>query len=180
MQKVDAQVYSDAWTYEEFMQLPEDRKKHELIKRELVVSPSPEYKHQKILTRLLNQMFAYAEKRNGEVVPAPMDVRLDEDLVVQPDIIYISEKNRDIIKDRVDGSPDLIAEILSKSSTLYDRRRKKKIYEEYAIEEYLIVSPEDKTIDYFRLKDKKYAFVGKFKDRLTVLDGLEIDIKAIF
>jgi hypothetical protein len=32
------------------------------------------------------------------VVVAPMDVRLDEDNVVQPDLIYISEQNFGIIR----------------------------------------------------------------------------------
>ena len=51
----------------------------------------------------------------GEVLPAPMDVVLDyaNALVVQPDLLFVSNDRREIITDRVYGAPDMVVEVLS-------------------------------------------------------------------
>jgi Uma2 family endonuclease len=63
----------------------------------------------------------------------PMDVKLDEGNVLQPDILYITGERKEIIKDRVEGAPDLVIEILSPSNAYYDLRQKKNIYEKYGV-----------------------------------------------
>lgn len=55
---------------------------------------------------------------------APIDVALDDDLVLQPDIVFIKEENKDIIdKNAIKGIPDLIVEIVSPSSTILFKDR---------------------------------------------------------
>jgi len=53
-------------------------------------------------------------------------VVLSNEDVVQPDIIFISKENQQIItQDNIKGSPDLLIEIISKSSAQRDRIIKK-------------------------------------------------------
>ena len=54
------------------------------------------------------------------------------------------------------GAPDLIIEILSPSTSQFDFKEKKFIYEEYGVQEYFIVDPNTKMVDSFFLKGKKY------------------------
>jgi Uma2 family endonuclease len=53
--------------------------------------------------------------RLGHVLLAPVDVVLDEAraLVVQPDLMFISNEREWIVEDYVRGAPDLIVEVLS-------------------------------------------------------------------
>ncbi|MHB1645174.1 MAG: Uma2 family endonuclease [bacterium] len=58
----------------------------------------------------------------------------------QPDIIFISNENKDIIKKKgVDVPPDLVIEILSPSNEYYDIKIKKEVYEKSGVLEYIII-----------------------------------------
>jgi Uma2 family endonuclease len=76
---------------------------------------------------------------------------------VQPDILFISNKNKKILKDDgyVHGAPDLIIEILSVNEDR-DRKLKKDIYEKAGVNEYFIVDQKTKMTEAFSLKGKKY------------------------
>jgi Uma2 family endonuclease len=56
-------------------------------------------------------------RRLGEVWLSPLDVVLDapKALVVQPDLMFISNERSAIVSDRVRGAPDLMVEVLSPS-----------------------------------------------------------------
>lgn len=116
----------------------------ELIDGILYMSPSPVDKHQRIITRLISQIFSYCEQHNlGEVFTAPFDVYLDEHAnAVQPDILFIAKANLSIIQGHVHGVPDLIIEILSEGNPTHDTKRKKDLYEKFRVKEYWIIDPE--------------------------------------
>lgn len=123
----------------------------ELINGILYMSPSPFEKHQRIITRLISQIYAYTEKFDlGEVFTAPFDVYLDEHSnAVQPDILFIAKANLSIIQGHVHGVPDLIIEILSAGNPAHDTKRKKELYEKFGVREYWIIDPEtEQTIGY--------------------------------
>lgn len=61
------------------------------------MAPAPSFKHQEVITRLVRLISNYLyEKGIGKVVASPVDVVLRNDMVLQPDIIYISNKNMGI------------------------------------------------------------------------------------
>ncbi len=131
----------------------------ELINGILYMSPSPVEKHQRIITRLISQIYAFIEKYDlGEVFTAPFDVYLDADAnAVQPDILFIAKENLSIIQGHVYGVPDLIIEILSEGNPTHDTKRKKELYEKFGVKEYWIIDPETK-------QTTGYSFVkGAFK-----------------
>ena len=85
---------------------------------------------------------------------APLDVTLDEYTAVQPDILFVSGQQKDIVKDvRIDGAPFLVAEILSETSRSKDRLRKRRIYQEAGIQHYWLVDPCERTIECLALRD---------------------------
>jgi Uma2 family endonuclease len=73
-----------------------------------------------------------------------MDVVLDHDrdLVVQPDVMFISRERAAIMRDVVRGAPDLVVEVASRGSYLYDRDDKVRWYGEAGVRECWLVNPD--------------------------------------
>ncbi len=71
-------------TYQDLLSTPDDGRRYELIGGEIVASPSPLLKHQR-LSGLLFALFLAIERRGlGFVFVAPTDVRLSANDVVVP------------------------------------------------------------------------------------------------
>lgn len=144
----------------------------QLIENNLVMSPAPNYKHQDILNIINNKIFNFVnEHKMGKVQIASLDVYLDDKNVFQPDIIFISNENMDIIrKNGLYGAPDLIIELLSPSTAKYDRNEKKDVYERSGVKEYWIVDPEGKEVEGYILEKglygKQITDRGKIPSRL--------------
>ena len=112
------------------------------------------------------------------------DILFSEEDIVQPDIIFVSNKNKKIItKDNIKGAPDLLVEILSPSTSKRDIGIKKKLYARHGVREYWIVDPERETVDVFRLKGREFESKRYgVQDCLScsVIKYLTIEAKEIF
>ena len=159
----------------------------QLINYDLIMSPSPAPLHQRISFELTVQIgiFFKATNNKGFAVSAPMDVYFDDGNVFQPDIIYIAEERKaEIVKDRIEGAPDLVVEILSPSNGYYDLRQKKDLYEKYGVKEYIIIDPIQQNAEIYVLKEAWYVLDQKvnYPDTFhsTVLQGFSVDLKQLF
>lgn len=175
------------FTYEDYKNLPEsETKRYELIEGELIMVPSPTFAHQDISANLAFALAKFVrEHKLGKVLNAPLDVVLDDENVVQPDIIFISQTRSHIIhKEAIKGAPDLVIEILSPSTGERDRTVKKKLYARAGVMEYWLVDPESKTIEVLKLGEAGFERVALYKEDeiLTslVLSGLHITLSEIF
>ncbi len=141
-----------------FRMLPEGTRA-EVINNVLYMSPSPIFNHQKLISTLFLKLGNHIEEKAlGELIVSPFDVYLEEHIsAVQPDLLFISNKNKGILKDDgyAHGAPDLVIEILSKNEER-DRTLKKDLYEKAGVKEYFIVDPKTKMTEAFVLKGKKY------------------------
>ena len=146
-------------TYEEFRQLPNDGKRYELIHGEVHLTPSASTRHQLILLNLSSSLAPYMKKaRLGVLAFAPLDVRLNPDTALQPDLMFISAKRAEIIQENfIAGAPDLAVEILSKSTAAHDRATKLPLYAEAGAGEIWFIDPQVKTVEVLRLQGKKYV-----------------------
>jgi Uma2 family endonuclease len=100
----------------EYLQTPETVLPRELAYGVLRVADSPVVRHQRVVRDLTIALTAFVRAaRVGEILPAPMDVILDHDanLVVQPDLLFVSAERSEIVGDRICGAPDLVVEVLS-------------------------------------------------------------------
>ncbi|HEY2584097.1 MAG TPA: Uma2 family endonuclease [Mucilaginibacter sp.] len=174
------------YTVEDYMLL-EEGAPFQLINYDLIMSPSPLPIHQQILFELSEIIVLYNIKigRKGQWMYAAMDVKFDEGNVLQPDILYIKEDRKaELIKDRVEGAPDLVIEILSPSNAYYDLRQKKDIYEKYGVKEYIIIDPIAKNADLYVLKDGAYYLHQKAQNNESLnsvlLDGFNIELSQLF
>ena len=173
------------YTYADYLETPDDER-YELIEGELFMTPSPVTRHQRISKKILIALDTYVTNNDlGEVFDAPLDVYLDNENVVQPDILFISKERLNIIGEKnIQGAPDLVIEIISESSAYRDLVQKKKLYARFGVKEYWIVLPEESSVEVYGLKDKVFMLhksCGK-DDTLKspLLQKLKIELKKIF
>ena len=172
------------FTYSDYVQLPDDGKRHEIIDGEHSVTPSPATRHQRISGHLyfqLNQAIHLAGL--GDVLSAPTDVVLSDTDIVVPDLLVVLAANRKIItKKNVQGAPDLIVEITAPSTGARDREEKCHVYEKHGVPEYWVVLAEDDAVEKFCLAGDVYANRGLFHDRvdLDVLEGVSVDLTRLW
>jgi Uma2 family endonuclease len=103
---------------------------------------------------------------------------------VQPDLLFISKEHLSIVKeDLIAGAPDLIAEILSPSNWIVDRRDKFGLYAEAGVKEYWIIDLDSQTVEVFTLQAGAYALAGRYgvgeTARSALLAGFEIPVDRI-
>ena len=183
---VKYQTTKKPFTYQDYLQLPDDGKRYEVINGELIMAPSPITIHQMINMSLSARLFNYVKENElGTILTAPLDVVLNETNVYQPDIIFISRERKEIITEKnISGAPDLVIEILSPSTAYYDLFDKKEQYEKFGVKEYWIVDPMRQWIEVYQLKEGKFNLVQKLqkqgKLRSELLKGLTIDLQEIF
>ena len=117
------EVHSNQLTYEDYLVLPDDGKRHEIIEGDHSVTPAPKTKHQKVSFNLTVAIGSFVKQRDlGMVLAAPCDVILSDENVVQPDLLFVSTARASIVtEDNIRGAPDLS----SKSSLRRPAKRTK-------------------------------------------------------
>ena len=171
-------------TAEEFFRIHPEESRIELIDGEVYEMPAPNVNHQRVLFYLSRSIHEHlsASKVKGEVFIAPVDVVFSEEIVLQPDIVYVSDLSK--VKDRIYGVPDLVVEVASPSTLKRDITDKMKIYERYGVKEYWIVFSSEKTIVVYQLTENGYepfsSAIEKGKVRSKVLEGFEINLEEVF
>jgi Uma2 family endonuclease len=184
-------VLAKKLTYQEFRQMDfddDDSAWYELINGEIVKKQSPSLRHQIISGNIEFALRVYADKTNfGRMLHAPLDVVLDDGNAYHPDVFFV-KKERAFILDNPDeivmGAPDLVVEILSKSTALYDKGIKKDIYETYGVREYWLVDPRTNTIELYAYTEQRYRLVALLEAtdvlKSVELEGFELNLEEVF
>ena len=175
-----AKKINEKYTYQDYLNWPEDERWEIIEGIAYNMSPAPKIKHQRISGKLFLGINNSMEKKNikgCEIFSAPTDVVLDEYNVVQPDIFIVCDKNK-ITEDNIQGAPELIIEIVSKTTAYKDTKIKKDLYEKFGVKEYILIYPELEIAERFLLKDGKYSSPERFNwDEVLKLKAFEIEIK---
>ena len=156
-------------TIKDYQQLPEGSQ-YQLIDGEIITLPSPSVKHQKLVGHLYRKISDIVEKNDlGTLLLSPMDVYLDDENVVQPDLLFVSKANEVIIQENgIHGAPDAVIEIMFPDPIYYYHFKKRKLYEKHGVQEYWLIDPEDnEVIGYHRNKEGKLAETFRETDILT-------------
>jgi len=142
-----------------------------------MMSPAPTWRHQGIIGELLRQMQPFFHGKKCQIGLSPLDVRLSEEDVVQPDLLVICDPNQ-IKRTHVEGAPTLVIEILSPSSASRDRLLKLNLYARAGVKEYWIVTPYPSLVEVFVLEGGRYVVHHVFgnEDTLTSPTFLELKI----
>ena len=123
--------------------LPDDGQRYELAYGELLVTPAPGRRHERVLMRLADEVFAYLRTaRVGELYISHGVVSWSEDSYFLPDLLVVPAG--EARTDRWDEvqHPLLIVEVLSPSSARHDRVQKRRRFQEAGVPLYWIVDPD--------------------------------------
>jgi len=172
------------YTVDDYLALPDDVRV-ELIDGVFFYMDAPSFLHQTLVMEFTLRLHDFVRNGKGQcrVCPSPVDVQLDNDnrTMVQPDIIVVCD--RDKIRRRVHGAPDLCIEILSRSSKDKDRRIKHYKYARAGVREYWIVDPFAKSVVVYNYdKDDEIRIYG-FDSRIPVGiwdNKCSVDMKEIW
>ncbi len=177
---------SGKFSYEDLQHIPPDRNRYEIVDGELFVTPAPIPLHQRIIGNLYAHLWNHVRAHQlGEVFVAPLDVVFTSETVLEPDIIFVSRARLHIIGEKyLTGPPDLVVEVLSKSSSRLDHDIKPKQYARYGVPEFWRIDPEGKTVEVFRLQDAEYELAERLElgDALSspLFPGLNLPVSSLW
>ena len=139
---------------DDYLSAQEDLRRRELVWGVVREPPSPFARHQRVTTRMAALLDEHVRQHDlGTVLVAPMDVVLDpaKDLVLQPDVMFISHARSSIIRDFIRGAPDLVVEVTSPATARYDRDDKVRWYRAYGVRECWLLDPQRQVVTVFDL-----------------------------
>jgi Uma2 family endonuclease len=154
-------------------------------------TPSPEPttvtgRHQDIRLYLTVLLKTFVEMTDaGMVRDAPYQVRLDDEHVYQPDIVFITNSSFDRMHETyVEGAPDVIVEVISPESAAQDRGEKFVTYEARGVREYWLIDPIRELANIYHLgpddlyDDFRPDTAGRLRSR--VLKGFVLDVNRLW
>ncbi|HIP30245.1 MAG TPA: Uma2 family endonuclease [Sulfurospirillum arcachonense] len=121
--------------------------------------------------------------KNCEIYIAPIDWKVDDSTVVQPDVVLFCEKTD---KQYFSKTPPLVVEVLSKATALKDVTTKMKLYEREGVKFYIIVEPNSELSDVFQLVNGEYELMKKctkedsYKFEISDECFTEVDFSTVF
>ncbi len=175
------------WTYNDYLALPDDGKRYEIIKGVLFVGNAPSYDHQYICGEIFAEMRNFVKKNHlGVVITAPFEVHLSQDTrPVQPDVLFIRAERQPISGAKFfNDAPDLVVEVILPSSVRVDRHDKFDVYEQSGITEYWLVDPKARMVEVYILSGGEYALLGQYLGEeiieSQVLAGIGVVAQSLF
>ena len=143
------------------------------------MSPAPTTRHQGVVGRLFSRIESQLRGCPCRPFVAPVDVKLSDADVVQPDVLVLCDPTK-ITESHIDGAPDLVAEVLSPSTSARDLRQKKALYERSGVREYLVIDPLERYAIRFQLTadgfDKGRVIAADEVITLATLPDVEIPL----
>ena len=181
----------------------EEPPRYEIIEGvKLFMSPSPNFGHGSIVGNLITIFNNYFwENGRGRVIGDNIDVHLPDGSLFMPDLTVICDFNIIKYNDTIYGVPDLVVEVLSRSTMNKDIGKKKDAYERSGVKEYWIINPWIKSIEVYhnidgkfnldyvyqiyppeelkRLTEEERADI-KYEIKVSLFDDLIVDIHKVF
>ena len=153
-------------SWDDYVRLPEDGLRHELLDGARLVTPTPVRRHQAIVLNIAASIRWHLKLRpSGSVYVAPFDVVLSEHDVVQPDVLYISRERGRVIEQQpwVKGAPSLVVEVMSPGTRQRDEGVKRRLYERAGVDEYWLVDPESDGVTVLRRNGERFEVVSTLR-----------------
>jgi Uma2 family endonuclease len=151
------------WTYADYLRLPDDGRRYEVIRGDLYVTAAPFFDHQYTVAQFYRLLGNFGvETGLGFVLGAPFDVLLPNGIAtpVQPDVLFFRTGNQPRSGDRnFQGVPDLIVEVESPTTRKRDRTVKQDAYREAGVPEYWRVEPLSRRVTVLVLDGDRTRYV---------------------
>ena len=176
------------YTLEEFWQLPDppDRSKLELIAGVLYMSPPPAYTHDDVVTRLNRLLMAHllSTGDKGKLYVPRAAIWTSTRTHLEPDLFYVSAE----LEARLDRShrdtADLVVEVISPGSAVYDRNTKADTYGALGVRELWLIDEAKQTVEVRRQTghgfDDGRVFTRGEQVESAVFPTLKLSVEQLF
>ncbi len=167
------------YTYEEYCQWEGN---WELIAGiPLAMAPALMIQHQVIAANILFELKRSMDECSDCLVFGEADWKVNDDTIVKPDVVLICNETNDAYMTK---APEIIVEVISKSTAKRDEKTKFKLYEEEKVGYYVIVYPDDLKAKVYKIENGKYAKEGDFLTESYVFEETtcraSIDFQKVF
>lgn len=170
-------AHGDRLTRRDLELITDEHRRYELVDGTLLVSPSPRPLHQRVVARLLAALTPLCPA-DCEVLPAPVDVVLDDHTVLIPDVVV---GRRDTFTERaLVGVPVLAVEVVSPSSQHIDLHLKPARLAAAGCPFYWVIDPRVPSVSFFKLVGDAYELVGEGRDDepVTLTEPYALTVRA--
>ena len=172
-----------SYTFDDYLKW-EGEERWELIEGRPFLMSSPTTLHQAVLGEFYVELKSFLRGHTCRVFLAPLDVKLSERDVVQPDLLVVCRPEA-ILPGHIEGPPELVVEIASPSSFRHDRLRKLNLYARAGIREYWLVTPKPFLLEVLSNNQAgNFVIAGSYseQDRLRspLFPTLELELQRLF
>ncbi|HEX8175944.1 MAG TPA: Uma2 family endonuclease [Pyrinomonadaceae bacterium] len=176
------------YTLEEFWQLPDppDFSKLELIAGVLYMTPPPEYTHDYIVTRLVRILTLHLieTSNTGKLYVPRAAIWTSRNTYLEPDLFYLSAETEARLDPKHRNTADLVVEVISPGSAIYDRNTKAETYGALEVGELWLVDETGETVEVRyqtgRGFDEGHAFKQGEQVNSRIFPDLQLRVEQLF
>ena len=180
LRKEEAFIY----TYRDYINIPDNGKRYEVIDGELFMMAAPSRRHQGAIAVLIRRFGNYLHGKPCSVYGSPFDVRLplygekEDDVIniVQPDVVVYCSKEK-VDKRGGIAAPEIVVEVLSPWNEKMDKQRKLNLYEKAGVKEYWIVDSDSECVDVYVHNGVKFDTRVYYNPSSTITSAVFNDFK---
>jgi Uma2 family endonuclease len=147
----------------------------------MAMAPSPMRKHQSIASKIISNLDKQIDECISCEVLGEVDYKIEEDTLLRPDVVLTCGETHEAYLTK---APEIIVEIISKSTAKRDEKYKFDIYEAEKVKYYILIYPEDLNAKIYKLDNKKYDKQGDFSMQSYFFEdttcSISIDFEKIF
>ncbi len=147
----------------------------------IAMSPAPMINHQAIAGNILFELKSSMGECQRCLVLSEVDYKLTDDTILRPDVVLICDEPNDAY---ITKAPEIIVEVISKSTAKNDENYKFDKYEAEKIKYYIIVYPDELYAKVYKLKEGKYDKQGDFSKETYLFEETDcqasVDFDKIF
>jgi len=162
---------------------------YELLEGRVVMTPPAGYPHGAIEAALGGILEPFVRKRTlGKCFGSSQGFELPSGDTVEPDYSFVSAERWRAMPPPEEGCflrvvPDLVVEILSRSTAALDRGEKKDVYERSGVREYWLIDPRARTLLVYTRQGDRFDTGRTFAEgqpfSSAVLPGLAFDVASV-
>ena len=161
----------------------DDETRWELLEGRAYAMGSPTPLHQEVVLNLALRLSPQFQGGPCRVYVAPLDVKLSEVDLVQPDLFVVCLPEQ-VQAGYIEGPPRLVVEVLSPSTERHDRLRKLDLYGAFGVAECWLVTPHPFMFEVYVNQPGTFARLAAVSEtgtfRSQVFPDLKLDLAELF
>jgi len=143
----------------------------------IAMSPAPMINHQAIAFELARELANNIEGCDRCLVLCEEDWKLSDDTVLRPDVVLICDEPHDAY---ITKAPEIIVEVISKSTAKRDENLKFTIYAGEGVKYYILIYPEDLVAKVYKNHNFSFRKVGEFDSEIVEFSEIKCEFSFDF